>query len=352
MEKAYERFLGSILGGKGQVLLLLLFLAAVAALKFGFAQFGGLDLSQLAYTSASAPFPGRVVYSDDHRNLHLVVVQGNLHWRRGEENRLLAEDVVNLLVQQDRIWLKTKTEVSEVILSTGALVPLLSGSSPECSEIPFAQASLVGRGGQYFYLLSEPWVVGIGPDGVTEGPYYLEGRRHPALVEGDWRRGVAFVQDDAWIIYTGFLKDGKVRLPGGGLKEAVLSPDASQIIYAVQEEGRTEVWHAQSNGAGAERIYHREMVFSDLEALWNPDENILAISILGYQGEASFRDDFHSATFLYQPGQEIVMLSMSDGPEIKALVPTAWDAKESLLWFTWLHQEIPTPVEYRFFLRR
>jgi hypothetical protein len=352
MEKAFQRFLGSVLNGKGQVLLFLIILVAGAAIRLVFSQPSGLELNELAYTSYPAPFPGRVVYSDDHQDLYLVVNRGNLYWRRGEEERLLAEGVVNLLAQQDRIWLKTQAEVSELILGIGALVPLLSATSPECREIPFAQAYLVGRDEGRFYLHFDTSVLGIGPDGVVEGPYYLEGRRNPSLVEGDWRRGVALVRDNAWVTYTGFMEQDRTQHPLGILKEAVLSPDATRIIYAVQEERWTEVWHALSDGAEAELIYRQEMVFSDLEALWNPDQSMAAVSILGYQGEASYSDDFHSATFLYQPGQAAVLLNKSTGPEIKALVPTAWDAREPLLWLNWLHQETPIPVGFRLFSHR
>ena len=111
MEKAFQRFLGSVLNGKGQVLLFLIILVAGAAIRLVFSQPSGLELNELAYTSYPAPFPGRVVYSDDHQDLYLVVNRGNLYWRRGEEERLLAEGVVNLLAQQDRIWLKTQAEV-------------------------------------------------------------------------------------------------------------------------------------------------------------------------------------------------------------------------------------------------
>lgn len=349
MAKYFKQFLDAILSGKGQVLLLILILAAGVLVRFGVHSSQGLELAQLTFATSSAPFQGKVVYSDVSQDLYLVLVEDKLFWRRGEANNLLAEAVVNLLLQDNRLWLKTETQVAELIVSGGFLVPNLVTASPENQGVPFAQARLVGKGEEYYYLRSGSQVLGLGPQGLRAGSYELLGRRNAALVEGDWRRGVVFIQDDSWKVYTNYEDVQEVPSPRGKLREVVLSPNSSHIVYAIQVDKRTEIWHAQACGAGAELVYEWEMEFSDIEAMWTPDQNILAISVLGFQGEASFQDTFHSATFLYHPGQEIMVLSESHGPEIKALVPTAWDTQESVLWSYWLHEEVPTPVSYHLF---
>lgn len=346
MISLYKRSLDAILSQQGQVLLLILILAAGILVRFCCGS-KDVDLTRLTFAISSAPFQGRVVYSDVSHDLYLVLTEDKLYWREGEENTLLANAVVNVLIQDHRFWLKTETQVTEFILDGHYLMPELAHASLVDLGASFAQAHLVGKGEHNYYLRSGLDVIGIDSQGMREGPFDLYGRRSPNLVEGDWRRGVVFVGDKSWRVYTNFIDVKEGPLLGGKLREAILSPDASHLVYAIQADNLTEIWHAQASGAGAELIYEWEMEFSDIEALWSPDHNLLAISVLGFQGEAGFGDEFHSATFLYQSGQDIRVLSESNDREIKALVPTAWDVGAQVVWFNWLHEEAPTPISYR-----
>lgn len=350
MARGYKKFIGLISGGRGQALFLLIIFAVGAVMRFTFYRPQGLELAELSFSSSTASFQGTVVYSDVDQDLYLVLDGGSLFWRRGEENIELARDVVNLLVQEKQIWLKTATNINELICSTGAVVPQLNATSPDCQDIPFAQSRLVGKDKEGFYLHSGQVVQGIG-SGEVKGSYFFEGRRKPPFIERDWRQGVAFIQGKSWRVYVDLLARFQVEPSQGMLRDIVLSPSATHIVYAIQRESLTEVWYARVSGADAELLYKEEMQFSDLKALWSPNQGMMVVSILGYQGEGSFSDDFCSATFLFQPRKGMTVLSKFQGQEIKALIPTAWDTRAPLIWFNWLHEEQPVPVSYQLFSR-
>jgi len=348
----YKKLLGSLLGAKGQVVLLLVILLAAAVTRYSLPNQDYLSLDKLGFSSSTATEPGTVVYSDASQDLFLLVVGGNLLWRRGDESSFIAEDVINLHTHKGRFWIKTKTEVSELIISNGAVVQQLHASSPGCRDFAFAESRLVGTGDREFFLSTGPQVYGLAQWGLVEGPYHLEGRRDPQFLEGDWRQGVVFIEDNAWTVYINYMPQVRVKIEydQGQLQGAVLAPDAATIIYAVQQGADVEVWHSKVAGIDeAELLYQQEMQFSSLEAIWAPDLSLTIVSVLGYEGEADFDDNFHSATFLYQPGQTTAMLNRSYGSQIRALFPTAWDSRENLIWFNWLHEEVPVPVSYSLF---
>lgn len=344
-KQLYRKLLGAILAGNGQAWLLIAILALLTVIRFTF-QFG-IPLNELGYVSAQVDSEGIVVYSNGDRKL--LLDDSVLRWMDGEDHTDVAGNVINLHIQQDSIWIKTPTEISNFNTKTGAPTQVLTAET--LPGIPFARARLVGTAPGLYYLSYDDAVRVVGEDGKREGPYYLQGRRRDRLVESNWKKGVAFIEDNSWTIFVDFKPASTVRIEHerGQLMEVVLSPCSSELLYALQNQGFTEVWHARSNGSRSSLVYKGEKNFSSLEAIWSPESKQIALNILGYQRDAQPGDNFDSQTLLYQPGQGILPLATFFGTEVRALMPTAWDRGGKSIWFTWLHEEVNRPVMYSLF---
>lgn len=341
-----------LLGRKSQTWLFLGLLIAGGVARFTLFAGDKITLDRVGFVAHTSQEQGQVVYSCTACDLLLLVTQGNLHWKSGEESFIIAENVVNLYSGQESLLVKTRAAIGEVRPDTGDYEELVRTESIDYPGFLFSEARLVGVSGQRFYLSYQDLVLGVETDGVVEGPYSFDGRRNPKLVESDWRSGAAFVRDNSWTVYVNFRQDETAHIEQnlGVLQDVIMSAAASEVIYALQAGTESQVLHAKVDGSEAEIIYREEIKFSSLEAVWSPDSRLVAVSILGYQEDAGYDDTFICTTFLYQPGRSgTAVLSRNLGPEVRALVPTAWDSQKPLLWFYWLHQETPAPVYYSFF---
>lgn len=346
MNRFFKKIIGALLSSKGQIWLLFLLLALSLTVRFAWLAPKGITLDRLGFAAETSQEQGIVVYSRKGGNQLLLLNRGNLFWQDGEDTACIAEDVLNLYYNQGRIWVRTSSEIAEVNLPRGTADLQIGGEGLKT----VAGARLVGVLEDRFFLDSGESVLAVNEHGLVEGPYYLEGKRRQRLIEPDWRSGVAFIQGNAWIVARNFRLGEPVPVEQGELMDVLLSPDAREVVYAVQKGPETEIWYAQVNGTGAELLYRREKHFSSLEALWSPDLQLVAITVLGYQEDAGFDDEFISSTFLYQPGRRgIAVLAKSQGGEVRALVPTTWDRDGEMIWFYWLHEEETVPVFYRLF---
>ena len=340
---------GALLGGKGQVLLLLFLLSALIAGRFIWFQPHGIPLNQLGYAVETSGDYGAVLFSRNGNEQQLILNGDDLLWRGGETTEQIAQHVVNLHSSQDRVWVKTRTEITEVDMLTGTAVKLLSVEDSSDSGLSFEDARLVGVEDEQFYLVNGDLLQVMDWDGRFKEPYYFDGRRSPTGVEPNWRQGVLFFQSNTWTLYLDFSPEKPVRLDHrrGELQEVILSPDGSSVVYALQRDQSTEIWYSRINGSDAKNLYVKDKIFSSFKAVWSPDSSLLVMTVLGYEKDAGYDDNFISATLLHQPGRQGTMaLSKSYGPEVRALTPTAWDLDEYNIWFYWLHQEQISPVSY------
>jgi hypothetical protein len=346
---------GAILGGKGQILLLLILLSSVITARFVWFSPGGIPLDRVGYTVETSGDQGAVLFSKKGGEQQLILEGENLHWKSGGKNELIAGQVVNLHFHQGRIWVMTRSVIYEVNMQTGTGSKLLSVDDLDDKGMSFKNSRLVGveQDGRLYLIEGEILKV-INGKGLIEGPYLFDGRRTPKLVEPDWRTGVVFMQGNSWILYINLSPQEPVRLDYqlGELQEVLLSPTGSHVVYALQQGQRTEVWYSRANGTNPQLLYHKDKIYSNLQAMWSPDSSLVVLTVLGYETDASYDDNFISSTLLFQPGQQgTVALSRSFGPEVKALIPTAWDSDAFIIWFYWMHEEQIMPVSYSLFRR-
>jgi len=345
LAKWTNKFISAMVSNGGQFFLLIFILALAAVLRFALAN-DQVPLMELSFKSEAAQHIGKVISSRRGGEELIIFHEGSLRMNESP----LAQNVVNVYGGQGEHWVKTEEAIVEIDLDSGVGMEKLSGDN--VARPSFAQARLVGvKDGRYFLYFADQVEI-LDENGMVEGPYYLEGWRKPRLLEEDWRRGVALLNGNSWTIYVDFRAQTTVELPleQGELRDVYLSRDASSVIYVLQLEDQVQLWYAQANGAQAQLIHQGQKWFSSMEVVWSPDQTTVVISVLGYAEDAGPEDEFSSTTLMYRPrGQESIVLNKSQGHEIQAMVPTAWDADEFMLWFNWLHQEQPVPTFYTFF---
>lgn len=340
-----------LLDRRGQVLLLFLLLAAAAVLRFTLFVSNDIDLDKMGYVADVSQTRGKVISSCSNSG-QLILDKSRLLWTKGDEQKLVADDVVNLLSVQDRIWVKTRDHIALVKKDSGVSFVLLKVENLKGKGIPFPDARLVGVGENRFYLNFGSSVIGVEEQGIVEGPYHMDGRLQPLLVEANWRDWAVSIRDNSWVIYSNFrpVKQVRVNWERGLLRDAYLSPDGSHLTYVLQQEDNYQVWHAAMDGSMAELLLQKDNSFSSLYILWSPDSRMAVITVLGY-GDDESDYLYSSSTLIYKAWEGSTVLSKSQGAEVKALIPTAWDCREHIIWFYWLHEEEPYPVYYRLFER-
>lgn len=345
------KLVNSILGRRGQIWLLFLLLAVAAAIRFTYFASPEFSLDRLAFVAETAEHRGRVVHSGSSGDHLLLLEQGNLIWLQEDELRIVTSDVVNLYANQGRLWVKTRDSIAKVETDSGTGIELLKIDYMEVKGIPFADARLIGIRDKRYYLSYGSSVIGIEENGIVEGPYHIEGRRQPLLVETDWGTGAAFIQGNSWVVMYNFMPAKTVSISEhkGVLLDIRMSPDASEVMYALQQGNVCQVWWSGADGTGAELIYQGDFIFSSLEAIWS-SEGMIVLTVLGYEVCPELEFLYFSSTHLFKRGwRDTAVLSKTQGTDVRALIPTAWDSRASKIWFYWLHEEEPRPVLYRLF---
>lgn len=347
----FKKVADFLLDRKGQVLLLFLLLAAAAALRFTLFVSNDIDLDNMGYVAEVSQTRGKVISSCSSSG-RFILDRSKLLWIKGDEQKLVADDVVNILSFQDRIWVKTRDHIALVKKDSGMSFVLLSNDNLRGMGIPFPDARLVGIGEDRFFLNFGSSVIGVEKQGIVEGPYHMDGRLQPLLVEANWRDWAVSIRDNSWVVYSNFrpVKQVSVNWERGLLRDAYLSPDGSHVIYVLQQEDHYQVWYGSKDGSRAELLHQEEDLFSSFYALWSPDSRMVVITVLGYADDETDYS-YSSSTLIYKAWEGGTVLSNSQGREVKALIPTAWDCREHIIWFYWLHEEDPYPIYYRLFER-
>lgn len=340
-----ERIKEHFVSGKGHALLLLVLIALALCGRLLWLSYAPIPLSRLDFEEIVITDVDGVVVGTIESGM-LIKRDDMLLWQQQEECRVLTRNFVNLL------------RSSELYINTGREVMPLSAEgilgSPVRIDERLQGALLVSvseQGWLHFFQDQQLWIQYAGR--IEAGPV-LSGNYLPGFVERDWRDGVLFFTDQGWTIYSDYQKQRQYQLPAmrGTIAQAVLSPCGSAVVFAVEQDGTTELWQSDSDGSSQLQWLSEDMTFAALDVIWSVDGRQVVLAVIGYSGTGGVEDEYTSVTLFARPGQgQVVELHRSQNQAIMAAVPTAWAGDQMAVYVHNVHRENAVPSLYRFFRR-
>lgn len=339
-----ERVKEHIVSGKGHALLLLVLIALAFSGRLLWLNYAPIPLSRLDFEEIVINDVDGVVVGTVGSAL-LIKRDNMLLWQRHGECRVVARNYVNLL------------RSNELYINTGREVMALSHEGILGSPVPIDErlqgallVSVSQRGWLHFFQDQQIWIQYAGR--IEAGPA-LPGNYLPRPIERDWRDQVLLYTGRGWTVYTEYQKQDQYQLPAmrGSIAQAVLSPCGGSVVFALEDNGSTELWQANPDGSRQLQWLSEEMTFAALDVIWSADCRQIALAVIGYSGAGDVEDEYISITLYARPGQEqVVELNRSRNQAIKAAVPTAWAGKLGVYVHN-VHKENAVPSLYRFFRR-